>query len=94
MKAYEIGYTGRISDRASVSFAWYYNDMKNEIFFTQDGSYSSRSVPPGWPLPPTLLDALIAANAFGAGLGLPSHFTYLNLGRVKYRASSSASTRR
>jgi iron complex outermembrane receptor protein len=84
LQAYEIGYTGVIKNRASVSIAWYYNDMKDELFFTQDGSYSSKNVPPGWPLPPSYLDAIIASGKFGPGNGLPSHYTYLNLGRVKY----------
>ncbi len=84
LTAYEVGYSGVIGNRASVSVAWYYNDMRDEIFFTQDASYSSKNLPAGWPLPPVVLDQLIAANAFGPGFGLPSHFTYLNLGRVKY----------
>ena len=87
LTAYEIGYTGTINNRAQVSFAWYYNDMRDEIFFTQDGSYSSANPPPApfvWPLPPVYFDAMIAQNAFGPGMGLPSHYTYLNLGRVKY----------
>ncbi len=84
LKAYEVGYNGVINNRASISLAWYYNDMRDEIFFSQNGSYTSKNPPPGWPLPPAVLDLLIAANAFGPGLGLPSHFTYLNLGRVKY----------
>ena len=84
LQAYEIGYTGVIKNRASVSIAYYYNDMKDEIFFTQNGSYSSMNVPPGWPLPPSYLDAIIASGKFGPGNGLPSHYTYLNLGRVKY----------
>jgi outer membrane receptor protein involved in Fe transport len=84
LNAYEVGYSGTIGNRASVSLAVYYNDMKDEIFFTQDASYSSANVAPGWPLPASYLDLLIASNAFGPGNGLPSHFTYLNLGRVKY----------
>jgi outer membrane receptor protein involved in Fe transport len=84
LQAYEIGYSGTINNRASVSLAAYYNDMKDEIFFTQDGSYSSVNPAPGWPLPLVYLDAIIASGKFGAGNGLPSHYTYLNLGRVKY----------
>jgi outer membrane receptor protein involved in Fe transport len=83
LNAYEIGYSGVIKNRASVSVAWYYNDMRDEIFFTQVGSYNSKKVPPGWPLPPAVLDLLILGNAFGPGLGLPSDFSYLNLGQVK-----------
>jgi outer membrane receptor protein involved in Fe transport len=33
--------------------------------------------------PPFVLDALITANALGAGMGLPSDYTYLNLGKVR-----------
>jgi len=78
LDAFEIGYSGVIGNRASVSAAWYYNIMDDEIYFSQVGSYSSKNVPPGWPLPPVVLDQLIAANAFGPGLGLPSDFSYLN----------------
>ena len=83
MDAYEIGYSGVINERASVSLAFYVNDMKNDIFFTQVGSYTATSPPPGWPLPPAVLNLLIAANAFGPGNGLPSQFSYLNLGKVR-----------
>lgn len=82
LDAYEVGYSGVIKNRASVSFAWYYNRQVDEIYFTQVGSYSSRNVPPGWPLPPYILDALIAAGAFGPGNGLPSDFSYLNTGDI------------
>jgi outer membrane receptor protein involved in Fe transport len=58
--------------------------MKNEINFTQDAGYSSKNVPPGWPLPPSYLDLIIASGKFGA-LGLPSHYTYLNFAKVKYQ---------
>ena len=78
LDAYEIGYSGVIANRASVSAAWYYNSMVDEIYFTQVASYSSKNVPPGWPLPPVVLDQLIAGNAFGPGLGLPSGYSYLN----------------
>jgi iron complex outermembrane receptor protein len=78
LDAFEIGYSGVIKNRASVSAAWYYNSMVDEIYFTQVGSYSSSNVPPGWPLPPSVLDQLIAANAFGPGLGLPSDYSYRN----------------
>ena len=83
MDAYEIGYTGVINNRASISVAFYVNDMEDDIFFTQVGSYSSANPPPGWPLPPIVLDLLIAAGAFGPGNGLPSQFSYLNLGEVR-----------
>jgi iron complex outermembrane receptor protein len=80
--AFEIGYTGVFADRATVTAAWYSNHFKDDIFFTQTGSYSSTNLPPGWPLPPAVLDLLIAGNAFGPGNGLPSVFSYRNLGKV------------
>ncbi len=84
LKAYEVGYSGVINNRVSVSLAFYYNDMRDEVYFTQVGSYSSKNVPAGWPLPPSILDALIAQGAGGApGLGLPSDYSYRNLGWVK-----------
>jgi len=82
LDAYEIGYSGVLANRASVSAAWYYNSMVDEIYFTQVASYSSKNVPPGWPLPPAVLDQLIAANAFGPGLGLPSGYSYLNSSKL------------
>ena len=78
LKAYEIGYTGTIANRAQISFAWYYNDTKDDVYFTPDQFYSSTNVPPGWPLPPSYLDAMAAA-----GSPLPAHYTYLNKGRLK-----------
>ena len=77
LKAYEIGYTGTFASRVQLSFAWYYNDTKNDMFFTPDQFYTSTNVPPGWPLPPYVLDAMVAA-----GHPLPAHYTYLNKGRT------------
>ena len=42
--------------------------MKDEIYFTQDACYSSKNVPPGWPLPPSYLD-LHRPGTFGPGWG-------------------------
>ena len=33
--AYEVGYTGIIRQRATVTAAWFQNDTKNDVFFTQ-----------------------------------------------------------
>jgi outer membrane receptor protein involved in Fe transport len=83
MTAYEIGYSGVIGQRATVSAAFYVNDSKNTIFFRQVGSYTAAASPPGWPLPPAVLNLLIAGNAFGPGNGLPSAFSYENLGKTR-----------
>ncbi len=78
LDAYEVGYTGRVAQRLSVSGALYRNVIRDDIFFTQVGVYTSRTPPPRWPLPPVVLDLLAAA-----GRGLPSQFTYLNFGRTR-----------
>ena len=64
LTAYEIGYTGTVADRHTVSAAFYVNQTKNGIFFTvpEGGNYSSANPPPGWPLPPPLLDGPIPAT--------------------------------
>jgi outer membrane receptor protein involved in Fe transport len=95
--AFEVAYTGVIAKRATVTAAFYYNKSKDDIFFTQVGRYRALSPPPGWltklaivgeTTARGLLEALPPACA--AGLtgpcnsgGLPSNYTYLNLGTVK-----------
>lgn len=83
LNAYEIGYSGVVADRATVSAAFYFNETEDDILFTQVASYRATSPPPRWPLPPVVLDLLIRGNAFGPGLGLPSLFSYQNFGTVK-----------
>jgi iron complex outermembrane receptor protein len=74
LTAYEVGYTGTLDERYTVSAAWYWNETSDSINFTQSGVYTSSNPPPGWPLPPFILDVLGAQGIF-----LPSDFTYLNL---------------
>ena len=45
--AYEVGYTGVIKQRATVSAAFFVNDTKDDIFFTQVASYRAANPPPG-----------------------------------------------
>jgi outer membrane receptor protein involved in Fe transport len=78
MTAYEVGYTGTLRDRYTLSAAWYLNETSDNIFFTQSGTYTSQTPPPRWPLPPVVLDVLNRA-----GRGLPSSFTYLNFEGVR-----------
>jgi iron complex outermembrane receptor protein len=89
----EVGYTGLINRRATVSAAVYVSRNTDEIFFTQTGRYRALAPPPGWlaavpVLPPALalgiLEVLpppcpspIAPCTNG---GLPSEFSYRNLG--------------
>ncbi|WP_162271436.1 TonB-dependent receptor plug domain-containing protein [Luteitalea pratensis] len=85
LDAYEIGYSGVIANRATVSAAFYVNDSKNSIFFTQDGSYRAANPPPGWPLPPAALELIYLSGRFGPGNGLPASYTYLNFGKVRQK---------
>jgi outer membrane receptor protein involved in Fe transport len=93
--AVELAYTGVINNRATVSAAIYYTKNTDEIFFTQTARYRATSPPPGWtqalaPLPPALaLGVLEVLPPPCAGLtaqctsgGLPSEFSYRNLGEV------------
>jgi outer membrane receptor protein involved in Fe transport len=79
MTAFEIGYTGVVRNRATVSAAVYWNHTDDGIAFTRSGIYTPANPPPGWPLPPAVL-ALLAARV--PPVVLPSDFTYRNLGSV------------
>jgi iron complex outermembrane receptor protein len=85
LDAYEIGYSGVVANRATVSAAFYVNDSRNSIFFTQNGSYRAANPPPGWPLPPAALELIYLSGRFGPGNGLPASFTYLNFGKVRQK---------
>jgi outer membrane receptor protein involved in Fe transport len=80
MTAYEIGYTGVLKKRATVTAAVYWNNTKDGIYFTPVAAYGPTNPPPGWPLPPAVL-GLLALNT--PPVILTSRYTYLNLGRVK-----------
>jgi outer membrane receptor protein involved in Fe transport len=80
MTAFEIGYTGVVGNRASVTASVYWNNTKNGIYFTPVRVYSAANPPPGWPLPPAVL-TVIASLA--TPVILPSQYTYLNFGKVK-----------
>ena len=82
MTAYEVGYTGVIRNRATVSAAVYWNNTEDGIYFTPVAAYSPANPPPGWPLPPAVLGVLAGLNP---PVVLPSRFTYLNIGRIKDR---------
>jgi outer membrane receptor protein involved in Fe transport len=100
LTAYEIGYTAIIKQRATVSAAFFFNQTKDDVFFTQVASYRASNPPPGWTaatgLPPILIDLALycppgttpsAAQPcpFGVGNGLPSAFSYRNLGKVEQK---------
>ena len=77
LDAYEIGYTGFVGGRATLSAAFYVNKVKNSIFFSEVTSarYTATNPPPGWPLPPAVI-ALVPGASF------PAEFTYLNFGHM------------
>jgi iron complex outermembrane receptor protein len=80
--SFEIGYTGAVAPRTTVSAAFYYNKTKNEILFTEVTSarWSAANPPPGWTaitgLPPQVIN-FIPPNGT-----LPALFTYRNFGEV------------
>jgi iron complex outermembrane receptor protein len=76
MTAVELGYTGVLARRATLTAAVYWNTIDDAIFFTQIGRYGAANAPPGWPLPPVVLELIPSP-------GLPSLFSYRNLGKVK-----------
>ncbi len=84
-ESFEVGYTGIIKNRATVSASVYFTKNRDEIFFTQVGRYRASAPPPGWPLPPVVLELLPPActSAVCNSGGLPSEFSYRNLGSVK-----------
>ncbi len=92
--AFEVAYTGVIANRATVTAAFYYNKSKDDIFFTQVGRYRAANPPPGWVaklapvgqatalgilevLPPSCVGQVTCNTG-----GLPSEFSYRNLGSV------------
>jgi iron complex outermembrane receptor protein len=79
MTAFEVGYTGNIANRATVSAAVYWNHIEDGIYFTRSGVFTAANPPPGWPLPPAVLTLL--ANRVPPAI-LPSDFTYRNLGSI------------
>ena len=84
-ESFEVGYTGIIRNRATVSASVYFTTNRDEIFFTQTGRYRAAAPPPRWPLPPVVLELLPppCTTAVCTTGGLPSEFSYRNLGTVK-----------
>ena len=77
LTAYELGYTGVINKRATVTASVYWNETKDAIFFTPATLYGPTAPPPTWPaFIPTFVLGLLPTP-------LPSSYTYLNLGKVK-----------
>ncbi len=75
--AWEVGYTGIIKNRATLSAAFYFNKLTKDINFAQTGVYTATNPPAGWPAPLRPILSFLAAQ----GRGIPSTFSYLNLGK-------------
>ena len=88
LTAYEAAYSGSMG-RIGASAAVYVNRVRNAIQFTQTSAYSSSAPPPGWPLPPAVLDVLIAQ-----GRGIPASFSYRNFERITDRGIELAADMR
>ncbi len=92
LDAYEIGYTSSLAKgRIHAGASFFLTNSRHDMILGQSGSYSSQNMPPNWPVPcpvpggpaGCVLDLLIANNAFGPGLGLPSVLSFQNLGEVR-----------
>jgi len=77
MTAYEVGYTGVIGTRATVTASAYWNVTKDGMYFTPTAFYSPGAPPPG--LPPQIVGVLASLSP---SVLLPSMFTCLNLGTI------------
>ena len=77
LTAYELGYTGVLNRRATITASVYWNKTKDAIFFTPVAAYGPANPPPTWPaIIPTFVLGLLPTP-------LPSMYTYRNLGTVK-----------
>jgi outer membrane receptor protein involved in Fe transport len=73
LTAFEVGYTGVVGQRTTLTASVYWNSTDGLIGFTPVTFFSPAAPPPGWPLP----SAFVPVNT------LPSSYTYLNLGTEK-----------
>jgi len=90
LTGWELGYTGLFARHTNVGLAVYLNDSDHVINNLQSPAaliaagvqpfYTSQNPPPGWPLPPSVLDRLAQQ-----GIYLPSLVKTLNYGKVRNR---------
>lgn len=87
MDAFELGYSANIDNRVTLSAAYYYNQLSEEIFFTQTSTWGASPAPPGFPNLGPFPGAAVWAGFYAAApqIRFPKEFTYLNLGKVKYQ---------
>jgi outer membrane receptor for ferrienterochelin and colicins len=90
LTGWELGYTGLFAKRTNLGLAVYLNDSDHVINNLQSASalmaagvepfYTSQNPPPGWPLPPSVIDRLAQE-----GIYLPAKVQTLNYGKVRNR---------
>ncbi len=81
--AFELSYTGKLTERTLLSVAYYMNKAKNEIFFTVAENYGLTTPPPGWTslsIFPNVPTAIGTWSAVQKSANFPKEFTYKNLG--------------
>ncbi|HEU4619312.1 MAG TPA: TonB-dependent receptor [Gammaproteobacteria bacterium] len=93
LKAYEIGYSGRLLDRLALTLDVYRNEISDSIDFFVAGTYGPLNLPaPGPGLPAAVIPCFAFAPGTGpaacpfAGLAgaVPSDYSYRNVGGLVY----------
>jgi iron complex outermembrane receptor protein len=79
LTAYEIGYLALVGE-VTFDAAFYLNRTRDTVLFTRTAAYTSANPPPGWPLPPAVVDDLAAS-----GSALPSQYSYRNFDQLTER---------
>ena len=88
LMAYEVGYQGTVGGKTRLGLSLYLNDTDHVISSAQaaqteallgyNPNYTSENPPPGWPLPPQLIDLLAMQ-----GIELPALIKTVNLGKLR-----------
>jgi outer membrane receptor protein involved in Fe transport len=65
--AFEVGYSGLVGKRMTVNASVYHQRSNGVINLMTAELYSSSDPPPGWPLPPAVLDGLTLPKLFQWG---------------------------
>jgi hypothetical protein len=83
-----VGYQGSFGGRTTVGLSFYLNDTDHVISSAQaaqteallgyNPNYTSQNPPPGWPLPPGVIDLLAMQ-----GIYLPAIIKTVNLGQLR-----------
>ena len=86
LDAYEIGYSGVIANRATVTAAFYVNDSEELDLLHAERRRTGQPIRrPAGRCRRSRSNSSTCRAAFGPGNGLPSSFTYLNFGKVRQK---------